>query len=80
MVARHPGASFPVHQPQEAVPKSTNVSLSPSLPWSFPFQDPYKTGVRLVALHFPCVPGLEFKNMQCVLHTLHILLRIHWNC
>ena len=42
--ARHPGASFPVHHPQEAVPKLTNGALSPSLPWSAPFHGPYKQG------------------------------------
>ena len=35
--ARHPGGSFPVHHPQEAVPKLTNDDLFPSLPWSTPF-------------------------------------------
>ena len=35
--ARHPGSSFPVHHPQEAVPELTNDNLFPSLPWSAPF-------------------------------------------
>ena len=34
VVARHSGTSFPIHHPQETVPKSTNGSLSTSLPWS----------------------------------------------
>ena len=40
VVARHPGTSFPVHHPQEAVPKSTNGNLSPSLSWSSPLLGP----------------------------------------
>ena len=38
--ARHPGDSFPVCQPWEAVPKSTNNGLCPSLPWSTSFCGP----------------------------------------
>ena len=63
VVARHPGTSFPVNHPQEAVSKSTNGSLSPSLPWSSHFQDPYKQGSSWWHYIFMCT-RFEFMNMQ----------------
>ena len=44
VMVRHPGTSFTVNHPQEAVPKSTNDRLSPSLSWSSLFWDLYKQG------------------------------------
>ena len=75
VVARHPGTSFTVNHPQEAVPKSTNGRLSPSLPWSSLFWDPYKQGSSWWHYTFPCVPGLEFKSIQwCFTHFTYIIL------
>ena len=64
VVARHPGTSFPVHHPQEAVPKSTNGSCSTSLPWSSPFWDPYKQGSSWWHYIFHVCQGIEHLNMQ----------------
>ena len=80
VVARHPGTSFPVHHPQEAVSKSTNGSLFPTLPWFSPFQDPYKQESGWWHYIFPCVPGLEFKNTQWCFTYFTYFTKIHWNC
>ena len=60
--ATHPGASFPVHHPQEVVPKLTNGTLSPSLPWSTLFMAHINSGPAGGTI-FPSVPGLKYTMM-----------------
>ena len=58
--ARHPGSSFPVHHPEEAVPKLTNDNLFPSLPWSAPFAV-HKNGGPAGDTIFWCVPEFSYS-------------------
>ena len=59
MSARHPGNTFPVHHPWEAVPAMTNDNLFPSLSWSAPFLWPIKARVWLAALFSDVHQGFD---------------------
>ena len=79
-MARHPGTSFPVNHPQEAVPKSGNDRLSPSLSWSSLFWDPYKQGSGWWHYIFHVYQVHKSRVCDAVLQVLHILLRFHLDC
>ena len=65
VMARHPGASFPVNHPQEAIPKSANDRLSPSLSWSSLFETLTNRGLAGGTIFSMCtrVRNLEYAMM-----------------
>ena len=76
---RHPGSSFPVHHPPEAVPKLTNDNLFPSLHWSNPFWGTYKWG----SSWWPYNPMCASVNNLCAMMSnakgicIWLIRRIH---
>ena len=74
MLARHPGVSFPVHHPQEAVPKLTNGN-PPLLALVLPlFKTHISRGLAGDTI-FPCVPGLDMQIHNDVLLDMPQLLQ-----
>ena len=67
MLARHPGASFPIHHPQEVVPKSTSGTLSPLLALVLPFFETHISRGPAGDNIFPCAPGLNTQICNDVL-------------